>query len=1282
MGLAIRTVARIRDLNAQRGEAEMALPAERDDAVAAAEADCARITDEAKAELARQTERIDKELAEGLGQVETKAAKRLKSDRHTADRALAQEAANYKKRQNRIVKQELEAEWLADAVFENGEPKAKAEYAALLGELHSGQNKLESIEAAALQLADPALRRRTCEPDEPSKQFEDGRSVFAGATQQAANTFEQLSRRRLHRFVGGGTALFLILLASAAAAAAIGFAMGWTSWAPPAIGGGAVLLLGLCGLIPLTRAAHRQLFEGCRDVLTHVQSARKAADLATEQGKLHRDETIKNLESERNAELKKGRDRVAAAREQIDTEHSFAKSKIETARDSLVEEISTKRDADVQELERRGAAHRASATAKHKHAHAKALKARNQLVDDARQQFEEQWARIRDEWLDGMRSCTESNAQLTSIVESFFPSWTDESWSDWRPRADAAPAIALGKLSIDLSTLDGADPKAPDLLEGVETSLDIPTLMDLPGPRSLVIECAPEEREHALESLRVTMLRLLTSQPPGRVRFTLVDPVGLGQSFAGFMRLSDETPQLVGARIWTEPRHIEQRLAELTEHMESVIQKYLRTDFPTIEEYNKEAGEIAEPYRVLVLADFPTGFSEAACKRLASIADSGPRCGVYVLALTSPDAKTPDGIDLDFLRARSTTIRQQDTEFRLNAPGCDDLPLSLDLEPNEALFTQLLEQVGEGAQNASEVKVPFEILLPDEANVWSRSCANELRIPLGKTGATKQQELCLGKGTSQHVLIAGKTGSGKSTLLHVLITTAVLWYGPDELEFYLIDFKKGVEFKAYADGAVPHVRVVAIESDREFGLSVLRRLDDELKHRGDLFRDAGAQSVAQFREIPGSPPMPRILLVIDEFQEFFTEDDQIGNDAALLLDRLVRQGRAFGIHVLLGSQTLSGAYSLARSTVGQMAVRIALQCSETDSYLILSEDNAAARLLARPGEAIYNDTNGLIEGNSPFQTAWLGDRQRDAQLLRAATRAAESSAAKEAPIVFEGNAQADLAQNQLLRRAIATESAPPVTRIWLGDPVSISDPVSAALRRRSGSNLLIVGQQEDAATAMMEGALVSLAAQHDPSAATVHVIDATPEDQPLATRLAQIAGALPHQYTVRGWRDVEEVITAADRDLTEREEANRTDAPPVFLLIHGLQRLRTLRRSDDDFSFSLDDGDGAKSPSKMLGHILEEGPGFGVHVICWCDTTSNLQRFLDRSAIGQFGSRVLLQMSASDSSMLLESVGASKLGLRRAIFFEEERGEEEKFRPYGLTEPEAISDLASLIAQT
>src|SRR5204863_3514238 len=106
---------------------------------------------------------------------------------------------------------------------------------------------------------------------------------------------------------------------------------------------------------------------------------------------------------------------------------------------------------------------------------------------------------------------------------------------------------------------------------------------------------------------------------------------------------------------------------------------------------------------------------------------------------------------------------------------------------------------------------------------------------------------------------------------------------------------------------LPHARVVAIESDREFGLSVLQRVDDELKRRGDLFRKLGVQDVAGYKRAGGTEPMPRSLLMIDEFQEFFVEDDKISQGASVLLDRIVRQRRPFGIHCRLGSQPLGAA---------------------------------------------------------------------------------------------------------------------------------------------------------------------------------------------------------------------------------------------------------------------------------------------------------------------------------------------------------------------------------------
>ncbi len=59
--------------------------------------------------------------------------------------------------------------------------------------------------------------------------------------------------------------------------------------------------------------------------------------------------------------------------------------------------------------------------------------------------------------------------------------------------------------------------------------------------------------------------------------------------------------------------------------------------------------------------------------------------------------------------------------------------------------------------------------------------------------------------------------------------------------------------------------------------------------------------------------LPRILLLVDEFQEFFTQSDNISRQASLILDRLVRQGRYAGVHVMLGSQNLGGGRESSRA---------------------------------------------------------------------------------------------------------------------------------------------------------------------------------------------------------------------------------------------------------------------------------------------------------------------------------------------------------------------------------
>lgn len=79
----------------------------------------------------------------------------------------------------------------------------------------------------------------------------------------------------------------------------------------------------------------------------------------------------------------------------------------------------------------------------------------------------------------------------------------------------------------------------------------------------------------------------------------------------------------LGEKTWTSERDIKRVLDELSDHLEVVISTCLRGQFATIDEYNRQAGEVAQPYRVLVVFDYPNAFSGRAARQLLSLIENG-----------------------------------------------------------------------------------------------------------------------------------------------------------------------------------------------------------------------------------------------------------------------------------------------------------------------------------------------------------------------------------------------------------------------------------------------------------------------------------------------------------------------------------------------------------------------------------------------------------------------------------------------------------------------------------
>jgi energy-coupling factor transporter ATP-binding protein EcfA2 len=861
--------------------------------------------------------------------------------------------------------------------------------------------------------------------------------------------------------------------------------------------------------------------------------------------------------------------------------------------------------------------------------------------------------------------------QMSQTLVSATTGWPPLTDGHWSAPEQMPTALPIADLLVTL-------PRPPEsLTDQTSASLcvEMPAILRFPGDTSLVVEHDSASRETALSFLRTQLLKLLTIIPPGRIRLTLIDPVGLGQSFSAMMHLADFDELLIHSRIWTDSSQIRDQLQKVTEHMENVFQTYLRSEFDSIEEYNQSAGEVAEPYHFVVVAGFPTAFSEEAARHLSSILTSGPRCGVHALVAWNPAVAAPPSFDPDDLTNSCIRFVAGPDNVQPHQAFAGSVLFEQFPEPPADQYVRLVRAVGEASKDARRVEVSFNRIAPRNDDIWSHSTADGIDLPIGRAGAARLQFMRLGRGTSQHVLVAGKTGSGKSTLLHILITNLALYYSPDEIQFYLIDFKKGVEFKTYAAHKLPHARVVAIESDREFGLSVLERLDAVLQERGELFRSRGVQDVPSFREQFPTEPMPRLLLLIDEFQEFFVAEDRVSSRASLLLDRLIRQGRAFGIHVLLGSQTLGGAYSLARSTMGQVAVRIALQCSESDAHLILSEDNSAARLLTRPGEAIYNDANGLVEGNHPFQIAWLDEARREQAI---ATMLDQSTyRTDEYPmVVFEGNVAptVDLCgplNAQLSNTIDMTRRQSDAMQIWLGEPVAIAAPTHVELRRASGQNLLIVGQDESMADCILAMTTLSTCL---PATAAADTADAGPKLILLhSDRQSDSRDAFQHlvklaqvsRCRIGVPAECKQTIEEIHAEVVRREDnAESANGEELVLIVRNLGQFRELRREEDDFGLG---GIGESKPAttaSLFGDIIKRGPLVGVHVVLWADTFSNATRWLSTSLLREFENRIAFRMNQTDSASLVDTPVAASLGPGRAILYRDQTGTTEKFRPF------------------
>ena len=285
-----------------------------------------------------------------------------------------------------------------------------------------------------------------------------------------------------------------------------------------------------------------------------------------------------------------------------------------------------------------------------KEIHSEAVKAANQRLKDDVQKIGNDFRQVAEQLHMDVNQLWEDSRYAAK-------EWDSSEWKDWSPDPSPEFAARIGTLTISADDLQTQ-------LARVDFNFRLPALIPFAEGRCLLFNAKGEAKDAAAEAMQSAAIRALANTPPGKARFTLIDPVGLGQNVADFMHLGDFNRDLINGKAWTEPQHIEQQLTKLTEDMETVIQTFLRKKFASIQEYNKEHHEVAEPFRFLVIFDFPVNFTESAARRLVSIVKNGPRCGVYTLILMDSSKKLPYGFSIEELRQLAVVFESEGTVSR------------------------------------------------------------------------------------------------------------------------------------------------------------------------------------------------------------------------------------------------------------------------------------------------------------------------------------------------------------------------------------------------------------------------------------------------------------------------------------------------------------------------------------------------------------------------------------------------------------------------------------------
>jgi hypothetical protein len=804
----------------------------------------------------------------------------------------------------------------------------------------------------------------------------------------------------------------------------------------------------------------------------------------------------------------------------------------------------------------------------------------------------------------------------------------------------------LSKISL---TTGKTPPSVPDFmvigennLECQEFSVSVPSLIKFPFQKPIFIPGAAPEAPILVHRI---LLRMLLACTTGKLEVIACDPRGLGTNMSQFANLIALKKPFILQKFLSTAGEIDKMLEEEFARVENIIQVALSSKYKNIVNYNLKNSNKQIAYRCLIFFDFPDQCSEKSLVLINSLISQGPTCGFMPIFIVNSQDITGDKrqkyIDGWIKNAFAFDKNLQCSEITPTL-----LPIRDTFFPEQLSDEDIKTLVGNLAvalKESEEFWPGIELLLPNDQEYWKSKSIDNITAAIGWDKDRNSVNFSIGEGIAQHAIVAGSTGSGKSNLMHVLIASLAYRYSPYELRLFLLDFKQSVETAIYGNPALPHAYLVAVESDREYGKHVLDFLIKECDERSRLFKDAGVNNYSEYR-IKTEKILPRYLIIIDEFQVMFEKDDAIASTCSDQLDKLARQGRAFGIHLFLLTQTFAGMQQYIRALVSQLGVRIALSCDETDSRQIL--DNPDAKDIKNIGEAIYNSHGGSREHNQHIAIPYITTEKRKDFIIRL-NETATKRRIPFSPIIFDGQKSPSMDANHIFPASSDTTIA-----LNLGERLGLNGFMNIKMSQQNGNNILLLGRQSPQLLGILGGCCRSLASQKGSS---LFLVDSS--RQPASSHLM---GALQPYFAGCN------VSTYDNSDIEKAFDSllglignDEHKVAPAVLIINDLALCKQLHKTGA-YGKPTDE-----SLFQKFATILSDGPAANVFCISVFDSWKRLNTSMDTKVLAQ-NSELRIALTLPDDLTFLNNVTLKSLTSKQAVYCNNSSGDWEIFRPFSI----------------